>query len=384
MDYESLFDMEEIQRQEENHGHAIRLIALFSSGGRSGYLRRDMLNAQDAKLIEAAKKEGGKVVVYGSIENDTMDLISAAFKKKTGLEVEFWRAASTKVMDRALSEYRAGKPLYDVALTITPPMEFLINEGALAKYDSPSAKAFPKEVIHPNLGPQYRNSIIGIVYHAGIIKPAEAPKSLEDLLKPQYRGKVVMPDASQHTTTAQWLASLHKIMGKEKSRQIHSRSGGDKTAVGRIIDSGGRAHHHRRDSHRHRLFEERGLLRQKGVPLDYVRLGKFMGDGNAIGLGSKAPHPNAGKAFIDFFLGEEGLKIMASIGEFVTRKGHLSADPGCRQDRAGRDDRHGSKRRMRKKWRSIERFSCRSERASSDSRLAQAASGDSARRFRDR
>src|SRR4030095_1029651 len=134
---------------------------------------------QDGKLVEAAKKEGGKVVVYGSIENDTMDLISAAFKKKTGLEVEYWRAASTKVMDRVVSEYRAGKPLYDVALTITPPMEFLINEGHLVKYDSPSAKAFPKEMIHPSLGPQYRNSIIGIVYHAGIIKPAEAPKSLE-------------------------------------------------------------------------------------------------------------------------------------------------------------------------------------------------------------
>jgi ABC-type Fe3+ transport system substrate-binding protein len=60
---------------------------------------------------------------------------------------------------------------------------------------------------------------------------------------------------------------------------------------------------------------------KKGIPLDYVRLGKFMGDGNSVALGSKAPHPNAGKAFIEFFLGEEGLKIMAGIGEFVTRKG---------------------------------------------------------------
>ena len=51
-------------------------------------------NAQDAKLIEAAKKEGGKVVVYGSLENDTMDLLSAAFKKKTGMEVDYWRDAA--------------------------------------------------------------------------------------------------------------------------------------------------------------------------------------------------------------------------------------------------------------------------------------------------
>ena len=46
-----------------------------------------------------------------------------------------------------------------------------------------------------------------------------------------------------------------------------------------------------------------------------------MGDGQSITLAAKAPHPNTGKAFIDFFLGEESLKIMANIGEFVTRKG---------------------------------------------------------------
>ena len=32
-------------------------------------------------------------------------------------------------------------------------------------------------------------------------------------------------------------------------------------------------------------------------------------------------HPNAGKAFIDHFLGDDSLKIMAKHGEFVTRKG---------------------------------------------------------------
>jgi hypothetical protein len=74
--------------------------------------------AQDPKLVEGAKKEGGKVVVYGSLENDTMDLIANAFRQRTGLETEFWRASSTKVMDRVLGESRAGKPLFDVVLTL--------------------------------------------------------------------------------------------------------------------------------------------------------------------------------------------------------------------------------------------------------------------------
>ena len=110
------------------------------------------LAAQDAKLVEAAKNEGGKVVVYGSLENDTMDLIAAAFKKKTGLEIDFWRSSSTKVMDRVLSEARAGKPLYDVVLTNDAPMQFMQKEGMFARYSSPSWAAYPKSVIDANFG----------------------------------------------------------------------------------------------------------------------------------------------------------------------------------------------------------------------------------------
>ena len=175
--------------------------------------------AQDAKLIEQAKKEGGKVIAYGSLESFTVEPIAAAFEKKTGISVEYWRASATKVMDRALGEMRAGKSLFDVMLNNSGAMHVLKNEGIFTKYNSPSAAAFPKEITDPDLGPIYRNTPIGIVYNKGAVKPGDAPKSLEDLLNPKYKGKVVMPDPTQHTTTLQWLASLYKIMGKEKAEK---------------------------------------------------------------------------------------------------------------------------------------------------------------------
>ena len=282
----------------------------------------EFLFGQDSKLVDAAKKEGGKVVIYGSLENDTMDLIAAALKKKTGLEVDYWREAANKVTDRVANESRAGRPLFDVVLTTDATMQIIQKNGFLAKYDSPSAHAFPKEVIDPNLGPSYRKTLIGIVYHSGIIKPADAPKSLEDLTKPQYKGKVVIPDASQHTTTAQWMANLHKVMGgKEKADRFIRDLAATKpllvpslTPAGERITTGetpiGIA-----------FVKNVVFYGKKGVPMDYVRLGKFMGDGQSISLAAKPPHPNAGKAFIDFFLGDEGLRLMAGIGEFVTRKG---------------------------------------------------------------
>ena len=149
--------------------------------------------AQDAKLIDAAKKEGGKVIVYSSMESSISDGIAAAFKKKTGLEMEYWRGSSTKVLDRALSEHRAGKPLFDVAITIADPMFLMQSEGVFAKYESPSAADYPKSLIDPNLGPNYRTLLIGIVYNKNSIKPADAPKSFEDLVKPQFKGKSSCP-----------------------------------------------------------------------------------------------------------------------------------------------------------------------------------------------
>jgi len=277
---------------------------------------------QEAKLVDAAKKEGGKVVIYGSLENDTMDLIAAALKKKTGLETEYWRAAANKVTDRVANEFRTGRPSYDVVLTTRATMQLIQKDGFLAKYDSPSARAFPKEVIDPNLGPSYRNTIIAIVFNAGIIKPADAPKSLEDLVKPQYKGKVVVPDASQHTTTAQWLASLHKVMGsKEKADKFIRDLAAAKPLLVESLTPAGERITTGETPIGIAFLKNVVFYGKRGVPLDYVRLGKFMGDGQSVALGAKAPHPNAGKAFIDFFLGEEGLRLMAGIGEFVTRKG---------------------------------------------------------------
>ena len=89
--------------------------------------------------------------------------------------------------------------------------------------------------------------------------------------------------------------------------------------------------------------------------MEYVGLGKFMGDGPAVAIGAKAPHPNAGKAFIVFFIGEEGPRLMAGVGEFVTRKGIYpplpDADKIVLVDMIAMD-----KRRTPRKWLSTRNF----------------------------
>ena len=172
--------------------------------------------AQDAKLIEAAKKESGPIIAYGSLESNTVEPIIEAFNKKTGLTVEYWRASATKAMDRALAELRAGKPAFDVMVNNSGAIYVMKKEGVFAKYVSPAARAFPKDVIDPD-------SVRSIATRPSASSTTRRDQtggltqSLEDLLNPKYSGKLVMPDPTQHTTTMQWLGSLYKIMGKEKA-----------------------------------------------------------------------------------------------------------------------------------------------------------------------
>jgi iron(III) transport system substrate-binding protein len=276
---------------------------------------------QSAKLVEAAQKEGGKVVVYTSLESFTADALKKAFQAKTGLQMEYWRGGSTEVVDRVLSEHRVGKPVFDVVATTGDHMHLMAKEGAFAKYESPSLKGFPKDAIDPILGARYRNVLYGVIYNKNDIKAAEAPKTLEDVVKPEYRGKLVMPDPVNHTLTTQWLASLDKIMPKARAEKfIHDLAAAKPIFVESIVPAADRVG--TGETPIGITFVRFVLTYNKqGANLDYVRDYPMLGDGQYITLGAKAPRPNAGKAFIDFFLDDESMKIQANTGEFVNRKG---------------------------------------------------------------
>ena len=99
-----------------------------------------------------------------------------AFRKKTGITAEYWRASAMSVMNRAMTEYRAGKPGYDVVLNNSDPLVIMANEGMTR----PSTilrlrKKYLKDQIDPRFGPITRYGIVGVVYHKGLVKPDDAP-----------------------------------------------------------------------------------------------------------------------------------------------------------------------------------------------------------------
>jgi iron(III) transport system substrate-binding protein len=277
--------------------------------------------SQTAQMIAAAKKEGGKVTVYTSMETFTADALKKAFEAKTGLQMEYWRGGSTEILDRVLSEHRVGKPQFDVVATTGDHMRLMAKGGAFAKYQSPSFKGFAKDAIDAELGARYRNVLYGVIYDKNQIKSSQAPKTLEDVVRPEYRGKLVMPHPTGHTLTTQWLASLDKIMPKPRAEKfIRDLAAAKPIFAESIVPAADRVG--TGETPIGITFVRFVLTYNKqGANLDYVRDYTMLGDGQYIALGAKPPRPNAGKAFIDFFLDEESMKIQAATGEFVNRKG---------------------------------------------------------------
>src|SRR5437867_11191138 len=111
-----------------------------------------------------------------------------------------------------------------------------------------------------------------------------------------------MPYPVNHTLTTQWLASLDKIMGKEKAGKFISNLAAAKPIfVESIVPAADRVG---TGETRIGITFVRFVLtyNKQGDNLDYVRDYQMLGDGHYISLGAKASLPNAGKAYIHYFL----------------------------------------------------------------------------------
>ena len=266
--------------------------------------------------IEAAKKEGS-VVVYGSVVPQAMQ-INPGFEKKYGIRVEYWRADSTNIMDRALTEWRAGKPGFDVIEGSRAPQIIMKKEGMFVSYVPPPAEKFPEQFKEKDgLMTAWRALPIGILYNTESVQPGEAPKKWDDLLNTKWRGFIGMPDPSQHATTATFLWSLRKIMGdrwldfaKSLARQKPQMVSALAPVADQII----------RGEVRVGITYIKYVKQYKG-PIDYVLMDQYLSDPNYMSVGSKARHPNAAKLYMDYGCSLEGQRAMASEGEFVLYPG---------------------------------------------------------------
>jgi ABC-type Fe3+ transport system substrate-binding protein len=72
-----------------------------------------------------------------------MTLIEKGFEGKYGLKIEYWRADATKVIDRVLTECRAGKPDFDLVIGARGALLLGKEENIFAKFVPTTSANFP-------------------------------------------------------------------------------------------------------------------------------------------------------------------------------------------------------------------------------------------------
>jgi len=267
--------------------------------------------------LDAAKKEA-KVVVYGSVPPQSMEGLHQAFKKKYGVEVEYWRGSSTQVSERALTEWRAGKPAFDIAEGNRGVQLIMKDEGLFQKFIPPASQKFPDRFKEKDaLITPWRVLPISMLYNTELVKSGDIPKTFDDLLNPKWMGKISIPDPTRHTTTAQFLWNLRKFKGdkwldyvkalaKQKPVLVESLAPVTTTIIKGEALVG--------------ITYIKYIKQYKG-PVDYIPMDQYLTDPNYLSLSAKAMHPNAAKLYIDFACSAEGQKEIAEDGEFVLAPG---------------------------------------------------------------
>jgi iron(III) transport system substrate-binding protein len=261
---------------------------------------------RDQRIVEGAKKEK-QVVVYTSLNTKDSVPITQAFEKKYGVKVELWRSSSEKVLQRAVTEARAGRHAVDAFELNGPEMEALYREGLLEQFHSPHFTTLP-----PAAFPKHRHyaadrfNFFTIAYNTNLVKPDEVPNRYEDLLHPRWMGKIGIEGSDED-----WFASIVKHMGEEKGLAFFRRLAQMKpqvrtghTLLAELVAAGeiplvATIYNHN---------AERLLV--NGAPIKWKALDPTFGRPNAVAVTKRAPRPHAALLFVDFMLSPEGQNLL--------------------------------------------------------------------------
>ena len=269
------------------------------------------------KILEGAKKEG-RLVVYTGMDTEEANLYTKEFTKRYPfIKPEVFRANGEKVQARFLVEHRANVHNADIFQTSIVQVYQLKNAGLLTKYTSEESAAYAEGFKDP-LGYWTAFYLIPYVigYNTQLVAAKDAPNSYEDLLHPRWKGQIGL-----ETEEYQWFYHLLQILGKEKGLDYMRRLAGQSlqmrkghTLLAQLVAAGETAVAVVVYSNR----VER--MKNSGAPIDWVRFkGPTITAINAISIPEKAPHPNAGKLFVDFVLSKDGQNLLRGLRRIPAR-----------------------------------------------------------------
>ncbi len=270
------------------------------------------------RLVAGARKEG-LIEFYGSLPfTDSMPLIQRFRKHYPFIKVKYTRGGGTSLVNRVLTEHKAGRHNVDVLGARGVLNLILMKAGLVAKNMAPLRKQIRERFRDDEgyLASPFTYAVV-VGYNTVNVPADKVPRSYYDLLDPRWKGQIALDREAYD-----WLAGILDIMGEEKGfefarklavQNLTLRRG--HTLMTQLMAAGEvqimvEAYHFRLQ-----------MFMDMGAPVDFVLLDPtILKDPSGIWIARHAPHPHAAALLVDFLFSREGQQIYASQNRLVARK----------------------------------------------------------------
>ncbi len=287
-------------------------------------------HAQDAAMIEAARKEGTVVWYTTQIIDPLVRDIMAAFTKKYGIKVEYYRGNSSDVALKIQQEGLAGKVQADI-FDGTTSSEALKKEGLVEKWIPEVARSFSPDFVDPEgywVGTN--DTLHSVAINTSMIKPEQAPKVWDDLLDPRYKDKIVWGSTPSVSAAPGFIGIVLNELGEDMGMQFirkfaaqmpSANSGSARAVIDQVIAG--------EYAMALQMFPDQALTSAaRGAPVKWVPMKPAMtAVVSTVAMTKGAPHPNAAKLLYTYIVSEEGQRFFRDSFYIPTNPKVAPVDP---------------------------------------------------------
>lgn len=258
--------------------------------------------------------------------------LTSAFKEKYGITVEFIAVATGIInMQKIIMEQRAGVNTGDFYETGVPTHLMLKErgylEGPIAVPETANVSVWindPWIMDKDKFMFSYYDYTPGPVINTNDIKASDEPKSWLDLLNPEWKGKIGWDDPSVPGPGAKNMSFVKNYVSSDyweklaKNDPVFIRDRAflsDSIVRGKYSIAVGV------------LTTYIARVLQAGAPIKplYLKEGS-PGSGWTVSLLKNAPHPNAAKLFLNWFLSKEGQEVFSKEGGIASFRKDVPQD----------------------------------------------------------
>ena len=273
------------------------------------------------EIVAGARKEGSLRAMSQFDQRTNKAWVSAFKKRYSFIDVQVADATGTDPQQRLLLELKSGRPtgwdVYDIAPDFHS--EYLPYTGKFDIMGMATAKVLAIPV--PMIDPKNHNAVSiassahGIAYNRKLIPEGKLPKSWDDFLRPEFKGKKFLVD-----TRPQGFAALAAGLGEkwvvDYARKIAAQDPVWVRGQSRYFTSIAQGEH----ALFHLAYQYSCVRTAKKVPTDSlgceivepvpVRIQNF------LAINSTAQHPNSSLLWLEFLASSEGQRIIDEHEEF--------------------------------------------------------------------